>query len=995
MSAEPSSKPQEAHQDGGRGVAVRGVCSRTEHVTGCEAEFAQIDALLDQGQGSEAHALTEALARAAAESSSPPIEARIQLRRARAHLARSEFERARDSARKAAAELAGADGAGLPDEVDAHAVRARASSMLGRSVEAVGSALLAVRLAESLQPGPWTVRAHLALGVAYAWAGATAQAFKALDLASHAAARHGDASLRFDIAIERQWAVVVGGPSTPHGQRFLSYALGVDGLLQAWDEWETSDGEAAGWTPAAAARVQSAALAGALTCLWAGEAAEASRLWARAASSTNAHPVQGWLLAAQSWWEGEWAVRDAATLDAAALHADRMTKWAADLRLWPLVSQAHRLAAHVHAVAGDWRLAVERQAALRSVEHQMQVQHLESCEDSVSDRMAARASERSLKTLQAESTTYWQWAHEDALTGIANLRRFNQCLEAWTAEAEDAGQALSVAVIDVDKFKAINDTISHEAGDLVLKGIAQEMVAHVRDRDLPARWGGDEFAILFRDADETKALQVARRIEDAIRQRDWRDVLGDLEVSISVGVVQARPGETKLALRDRADAAMYAQKNERRREALARLLPAVLVRRIARELRRANRVVFFVGSGTAPPSGGATADSFGAWDDEARAAYGHIDGLRSHPALFNAFWSRWRAERRTQEPLALHRSLVRLANALPQVKVVTERTDGMLAKAGAVDVVELYGNVFHDRCHACGRVRPNVEAGRCMACGASEASIRPNIVLLGEHVDPQLLAGTELLFKRADVVLVVDSDCKTYPGAGLVEKAAARDATVFVLGGSGPARHEGAYQALGANPALLLDAVLEALSSDAAVGDMAAELSDGGIDALCFLSGIGADHRGTTLAQVLEWSDVELAGRLDVQPWLFPLTTRSRVNPGAPQPTRTDFEVLAKDPQVRDGMRKAFLRMLRHYGFEWRDGKALPGPDWRSGFAIWALSPSSHDQFISRILGALTLCGLREEALAFLDALRPEVTRFRGSQAEVPLYHWNLAVSAA
>lgn len=317
----------------------------------------------------------------------------------------------------------------------------------------------------------------------------------------------------------------------------------------------------------------------------------------------------------------------------------------------------------------------------------------------------------------------------------------------------------------------------------------------------------------------------------------------------------------------------------------------MLVRRIVRKLRRARCVVIFVGSGSTDRSEGTLADNFGAWDEGARTAYGHVEGLSANPELFAAFWAKWREEHRGQEPQPLHRSLVALSNALPQATFVTERTDGVLAKAGAVDVVELYGNVFQNRCQACGRVRPNVENGRCMACGHPALTIRPNIVLLGEHLDPKLLAGTELLFKRADVVLVVDADLKTYPGAGLIEKAAARDAEVVILGATTPNRHGGDYRVVQTEPAVTIDAIVEALRADGSGDDIAEDLTDAGADALCFLSGIGADHRGTTLEQVLHWSDVELAGRPDVQPWLFPLTTRSRVNPGAPQPTRADFEV--------------------------------------------------------------------------------------------------------
>ena len=65
---------------------------------------------------------------------------------------------------------------------------------------------------------------------------------------------------------------------------------------------------------------------------------------------------------------------------------------------------------------------------------------------------------------------------------------------------------------------------------------------------------------------------------------------------------------------------------------------------------------------------------------------------------------------------------------------------------------------------------------------------------------------------------------------------------------------------------------------------------------------------------------------------------------------------------------------------------------WREGFASWALSASHHDLFLSRILGALTLCGLVEEARAFLQALEREVHEYRGSHASLPLHHWRLAL---
>jgi len=281
-----------------------------------------------------------------------------------------------------------------------------------------------------------------------------------------------------------------------------------------------------------------------------------------------------------------------------------------------------------------------------------------------------------------------------------------------------------------------------------------------------------------------------------------------------------------------------------------------------------------------------------------------------------------------------------------------------------------------------------------MACNQPGNTMRPDIVLLGEQPDHRLLAGANLAAKRADVILVVDSDATTYPSAGLLEKARFRGAKVVMLGSGEATRRGAADITLAAAPELVLRLLIEQLTEVRSAGSALGELSAAGLEVLCFLTGLAEDNLGVTLEQALGWKHWEIESHLGTLPWIFPLPTRSQMNSAAPIPTRADYKLLAADEHVRKAMRQAFLMMLRFYGFDWRDGCVEKAVDWRRGFASWAVAPCHHDLFISRILRALTLCGLKAEAETFLGALEAEVHQYRGEGAGVPLGHWRLAVLA-
>jgi diguanylate cyclase (GGDEF)-like protein len=149
-------------------------------------------------------------------------------------------------------------------------------------------------------------------------------------------------------------------------------------------------------------------------------------------------------------------------------------------------------------------------------------------------------------------------ATHDALTQLPNRVLFNKRLQAaLTAPGE---RPVSVALIDLDDFKEVNDTLGHEVGDLLLTAVAQRLDACVRAEDTVARLGGDEFVVVLDGADPAAADLAAERMIDALRQ----PVLADgheLPIRASIGIADGRTGDEASVLLRHADIAMYAAKN--------------------------------------------------------------------------------------------------------------------------------------------------------------------------------------------------------------------------------------------------------------------------------------------------------------------------------------------------------------------------------------------------------------------------------------------------
>ena len=149
-----------------------------------------------------------------------------------------------------------------------------------------------------------------------------------------------------------------------------------------------------------------------------------------------------------------------------------------------------------------------------------------------------------------------QQAHSDGLTGLANRTRFHERVAAALA----APGEVSVLLLDLDGFKAVNDTMGHAAGDALLRAVADRLLGAVRAGDLVARLGGDEFALLLPDCPAEEADRTADRIQAALAVPVTVDGV-PLRAAASIGIARATPDADVEALLRDADMAMYAAKH--------------------------------------------------------------------------------------------------------------------------------------------------------------------------------------------------------------------------------------------------------------------------------------------------------------------------------------------------------------------------------------------------------------------------------------------------
>lgn len=186
------------------------------------------------------------------------------------------------------------------------------------------------------------------------------------------------------------------------------------------------------------------------------------------------------------------------------------------------------------------------------------IQHLSLANESLQARLDE--AETTLQHQAAEFQAQLSEARTDALTGLANRRSFDEQLAARFAEWTRYGHNASLILLDVDRFKDLNDHHGHLAGDAVLRQLA-DVLAQGRDTDVAMRYGGEEFAVLLPHTDVAGAEIAAERIRTDIAQHTFSHEATELPITVSYGLAQFTPGdELAESIVARADSALYASK---------------------------------------------------------------------------------------------------------------------------------------------------------------------------------------------------------------------------------------------------------------------------------------------------------------------------------------------------------------------------------------------------------------------------------------------------
>ncbi|MEI8094516.1 MAG: diguanylate cyclase [Spirochaetales bacterium] len=172
---------------------------------------------------------------------------------------------------------------------------------------------------------------------------------------------------------------------------------------------------------------------------------------------------------------------------------------------------------------------------------------------------------QSQQALSEANRTLADWAHKDTLTGLWNRRKAWDLMDYEAERSNRQKRTIGVAIMDLDKFKSVNDTLGHDVGDTVLKTAAEILANNLRKGDILARWGGEEFLLVFPETELEGSLAAANKMRAALEAAHW-ELPGRKGMTVSVGVTVKQPGESWDTSLKVADEALYrAKENGRNR----------------------------------------------------------------------------------------------------------------------------------------------------------------------------------------------------------------------------------------------------------------------------------------------------------------------------------------------------------------------------------------------------------------------------------------------
>lgn len=285
-----------------------------------------------------------------------------------------------------------------------------------------------------------------------------------------------------------------------------------------------------------------------------GQTARAARILETAlveAPSTDSDGIPACLIAMAEIRRGEGDVVAAIEL------LERCRRTTLSNRLAEMDAQALRLLADCHAETGDFASAYREMVEFHDAWTRRRSEQSEALTSVTQARFAVDEARRN-------SEHFRKLAERDPLTGLWNRRR---CDAHLAARLETPGP-LSVAILDLDHFKQVNDTYSHAVGDDVLRQVASLLRQVVEPHGRVGRHGGEEF-VVYLDADRTTAVRLCERLRLTLESYDWSALVPGMRVTTSIGVTELRPDDDSRSVLARADHHLYEAKNSGRNRVIA------------------------------------------------------------------------------------------------------------------------------------------------------------------------------------------------------------------------------------------------------------------------------------------------------------------------------------------------------------------------------------------------------------------------------------------
>ena len=174
------------------------------------------------------------------------------------------------------------------------------------------------------------------------------------------------------------------------------------------------------------------------------------------------------------------------------------------------------------------------------------------------ERAESLAADHAALARKAKALT--EVSEQDPLTSLLNRRGLDAHIDSLLASSDANSEPLTLALIDVDRFKRINDTFSHSVGDAVLRRVASIIREQCRQNDLPVRYGGDEFLLVLANADLALGARVLSRLKETVDAFHWENEAPGLRVTLSIGIATRLQGGTIAATIAAADQALYEAK---------------------------------------------------------------------------------------------------------------------------------------------------------------------------------------------------------------------------------------------------------------------------------------------------------------------------------------------------------------------------------------------------------------------------------------------------